>query len=261
SVGGGLIQSAHGRMPVPGPAALEILRAHHIPWRGGPVDEELFTPTGAALLAALADGFLSEPPLLQVERIGYGAGKKELEMPNVLRVMMVDALPESAAMPGHIHHGDSVVQLESNVDDVTGEVLGYLIERLMLEGALDVCILPALMKKGRPGSVIRAIARAEDSERLAKIIIQETGSLGVRVFPSIHRFLAEREKIVVSLELAGQAHQARLKVSRLEGEMISLKPEFEDCKTIAEKTGLALREVREKVEEAGRQAFHKCHPF
>jgi len=261
SVGGGLIQSAHGRMPVPGPAALEILRAHHIPWRGGPVDEELFTPTGAALLAALADGFLSEPPLLQVERIGYGAGKKELEMPNVLRAMMVDALPESAAMPGHIHHGDSVVQLESNVDDVTGEVLGYLIELLMLEGALDVCILPALMKKGRPGSVIRAIARAEDSERLAKIIIQETGSLGVRVFPSIHRFLAEREEIVVSLELAGQAHQARLKVSRLDGEMISLKPEFEDCKTIAEKTGLALREVREKVEEAGRQAFHKCHPF
>ena len=131
----------------------------------------------------------------------------------------------------------------------------------MGEGALDVCILPALMKKGRPGSVIRAIIRAEDSERLAGIIIRETGSLGVRVFPSIHRFLAEREEIVVDLELAGQVNQARLKVSRLEGEMISLKPEYEDCRRIAEKTGLALREVREKVEEAGRLAFHKCHPF
>lgn len=261
SVGGGLIQSAHGLLPVPGPAALEILRAHHIPWRGGPVEEELLTPTGAALLAALADEFLSEPPLLQVERIGYGAGKKELEMPNVLRAMMAEALPGGAAGPGHIHHGDRVVQLESNVDDVTGEVLGYLIERLMGEGALDVCILPALMKKGRPGSVIRAIIRAEDSERLAGIIIRETGSLGVRVFPSIHRFLAEREEIVVDLELAGQVNQARLKVSRLEGEMISLKPEYEDCRRIAEKTGLALREVREKVEEAGRLAFHKCHPF
>ena len=260
-VGGGLIQSAHGLLPVPGPAALEILRAHHIPWRGGPVEEELLTPTGAALLAALADEFLSEPPLLQVERIGYGAGKKELEMPNVLRAMMAEALPGGAAGPGHIHHGDRVVQLESNVDDVTGEVLGYLIERLMGEGALDVCILPALMKKGRPGSVIRAIIRAEDSERLAGIIIRETGSLGVRVFPSIHRFLAEREEIVVDLELAGQVNQARLKVSRLEGEMISLKPEYEDCRRIAEKTGLALREVREKVEEAGRLAFHKCHPF
>ena len=261
SVGGGLIKSAHGLLPVPGPAALEILRARHIPWRGGPVEEELLTPTGAALLAALADEFLSEPPLLQVERIGYGAGKKELEMPNVLRAMMAEALPGGAAGPGHIHHGDRVVQLESNVDDVTGEVLGYLIERLMGEGALDVCILPALMKKGRPGSVIRAIIRAEDSERLAGIIIRETGSLGVRVFPSIHRFLAEREEIVVDLELAGQVNQARLKVSRLEGEMISLKPEYEDCRRIAEKTGLALREVREKVEEAGRLAFHKCHPF
>lgn len=260
-VGGGLIQSAHGLLPVPGPAALEILRARHIPWRGGPVEEELLTPTGAALLAALADEFLSEPPLLQVERIGYGAGKKELEMPNVLRAMMAEALPGGAAGPGHIHHGDRVVQLESNVDDVTGEVLGYLIERLMGEGALDVCILPALMKKGRPGSVIRAIIRAEDSERLAGIIIRETGSLGVRVFPSIHRVLAEREEIVVDLELAGQVNQARLKVSRLEGEMISLKPEYEDCRRIAEKTGLALREVREKVEEAGRLAFHKCHPF
>ena len=260
-VGGGLIQSAHGLLPVPGPAALEILRAHHIPWRGGPVEEELLTPTGAALLAALADEFLSEPPLLQVERIGYGAGKKELKMPNVLRVMMAEALPGGTAGPGHIHHGDRVVQLESNVDDVTGEVLGYLIDRLIEEGALDVCILPALMKKGRPGSVIRAIARAEDSEILAGIIIRETGSLGVRVFPSIHRFLAEREEMVVEVELAGQAHQARLKESRLEGEMISLKPEYEDCRRIAEKTGLALREVREKVEEAGRQAFHKCHPF
>ncbi len=262
-VGGGLIQSAHGLLPVPGPAALEILRARHIPWRGGPVEEELLTPTGAALLAALADEFLSEPPLLQVERIGYGAGKKDLEMPNVLRAMVAEAhLPgQETAGPGHIHHGDRVVQLESNVDDVTGEVLGYLIERLMGEGALDVCILPALMKKGRPGSVIRAIIRAEDSERLAGIIIRETGSLGVRVFPSIHRFLAEREEIVVEVELAGQAHQARLKASRLEGEMISLKPEYEDCRRIAEKTGLALREVREKVEEAGRLAFHKCHPF
>ena len=85
--------------------------------------------------------------------------------------------------------------------------------------------------------------------------------MGVRVFPSIHRFLAEREEMVVEVELAGQVHQARLKASRLEGEMISLKPEYEDCRTIAEKTGLALREVNRKVEEAGRQAFHTRHPF
>jgi len=146
------------------------------------------------------------------------------------------------------------------VDDVTGEVLGHLIERLMQEGALDVSILPALMKKGRAGSVIRAIAKAEDGERLARIIILETGSLGVRIFPSIHRFLAEREEMEVDVQLEGKAHRARVKVSRLEGEVISVKPEYEDCKRIAALTGLALREVSQKVEETGRQALSMCHP-
>lgn len=260
-VGGGFIQSAHGLLPVPGPAALEILRAHNIPWRGGPVEEELLTPTGAALLAALVDEFLPQPPLLLTEGVGYGAGRKDLALPNVLRAMLAKILPEGEARPGHRAHGDRVVQLESNVDDVTGEVLGYLIEKLMQAGALDVSILPALMKKGRAGSVIRAIARAEDGEKVARIIIVETGSLGVRVFPSIHRFLAQREEIEVDVELTGKVHRARVKVSRLGEEIISLKPEYEDCKQIAEETGLALREVSKKVEEAGRQAFKTCHPF
>ncbi|MGB7571073.1 MAG: nickel pincer cofactor biosynthesis protein LarC [Methanothrix sp.] len=261
SVGGGFVRSAHGLLPVPGPAALEILRSHSIPWRGGPMEEELLTPTGAALLAALADEFLARPPLLRAERVGYGAGRKDLEMPNVLRSVLAELLPVGATAPGHGQHGDSVVQLESNVDDVTGEVLGFLIERLMQEGALDVSILPALMKKGRAGSVIRAISRAEDGERLAGIIIRETGSLGVRVFPGIHRFLAEREETQVAVELDGEAHRSRIKVSRLDGAIISLKPEFEDCKRIAEATGLPLREVSQVVKEAGQKAFNTRHPL
>ena len=261
SVGGGFVRSAHGLLPVPGPAALEILRSHSIPWRGGPTEEELLTPTGAALLAALADEFLLQAPLLRAERVGYGAGRKDLEMPNVLRSVLAELLPAGATAPGHGQHGDSVVQLESNVDDVTGEVLGFLIERLMQEGALDVSILPALMKKGRAGSVIRAIARAGDGERLAGIIIRETGSLGVRVFPGIHRFLAEREETQVAVELAGEAHRSRIKVSRLDGAIISLKPEYEDCKRIAEATGLPLREVSQMVKEAGQKAFNTRHPL
>ena len=263
SVGGGFVKTAHGLLPVPGPAALEILRAHHIPWQGGPVEVELLTPTGAALLAALVDDFLPLPPLIRAENVGYGAGRRETQMPNVLRAVLAEAMPagEGEAMPGHGPHGDRVVQLESNVDDVTGEVLGYLIERLMQEGALDVSVLPALMKKGRAGSVIRAIARSEDSERLAGIIIRETGSLGVRVFPSIHRFLAEREEKEVEVELAGRAHRARVKVSRLGKEIISVKAEYEDCRRIAQAAGLPLREVSQKVEEAGRRAFNMCHPF
>jgi len=260
STGSGMVQTAHGLLPVPGPAALEILRAHHIPWQSGPVDRELLTPTGAALLAALIDEFPPQTPHIKAEGVGYGAGSRELEMANVLRVVLAEVLPAGAkAKPFH-SHGDRVVQLESNVDDVTGEVLGHLIERLMQEGALDVSILPALMKKGRAGSVIRAIAKAEDGERLARIIILETGSLGVRIFPSIHRFLAEREEMEVDVQLEGKAHRARVKVSRLEGEVISVKPEYEDCKRIAALTGLALREVSQKVEETGRQALSMCHP-
>ena len=264
SVGGGFVKTAHGLLAVPAPAALEILRAHQIPWKGGPVDEEMLTPTGAALLAVLADEFLHDIPAIQAERVGYGAGKRDLALPNVLRTIMGDVLsaPEAQAKMDHIPHGDRVVQLETNVDDVTGEVLGHLIELLMQAGALDVTILPAIMKKGRAGSVIRAIGSQEETEKLARIIMRETGSLGVRVFPSVHRFLAVREEMRLDVEFAGKTFSACVKVSRLEGEIIMVKPEYEDCKRIADETDLPLRAVSKKVEEAGWWAANpSCHPL
>ena len=253
SVGGGYAASAHGLLAVPGPAAMEILRSHEIPWKGGPVEEELLTPTGAALLATLVDEFVQDFPLIRAERVGYGAGKKELILPNVLRAMVAETLP-AKARPNHETHGNRIVQLETNVDDVTGEVLGHLIEKLMQAGALDVSILPALMKKGRAGFVIRAIVGAEDTELLAKIIIRETGSLGVRVFPSIHRLVAEREQRLVQVEFSGCIYQVPVKVSRMDGELLSVKPEYEDCKRIADETNQPLRTVIQKVEEAGWRA-------
>jgi len=246
SVGGGYVQTAHGLLPVPGPAALEILRAHSIPWQGGPALEEMLTPTGAALLAALVNEFTPVIPPMRAERIGYGAGRRELDVPNVLRSVL-------AAVPAgqNLHHqGDCVVQLESNVDDVTGEVLGYLMERLMQAGALDASVLPALMKKGRGGYVIRVIARREQTETFAGILMEETGSLGVRVFPGIHRLIADRQEISLEVEIGGRTFPARVKVSRTGGRIISIKPEYEDCRSIAEQTGLPLRSVIKKVEEA-----------
>ena len=256
SVGGGYVQSAHGLLPVPGPAALEIMRAHHIPWKGGPVDEELLTPTGAALLAALVDEFVPEFPLIRAESVGYGAGKRDHNLPNVLRGVIAEMIPAQMNSTGkdHAPHGERVVQLETNVDDVTGEVLGHLIELLMQAGALDVSVLPALMKKGRSGNVIRALARHEEMENLARIIVRETGSLGVRVFPSLHRFVAEREIVPVELEISGQSYNASIKVSRMDGAILNIKAEYEDCIKIAEETGLPLRIVIKKVEEAGRRA-------
>jgi uncharacterized protein (TIGR00299 family) protein len=243
SVGGGFVSSHHGRLPVPGPAALEILRSFKIPWRGGPVDQELLTPTGAALLAVLVDEFLPEHPLIRTETVGYGAGGRELAVPNALRGILGEV------GHGHDGHGDRVVQLETNVDDVTGEVLGNLIELLMDAGALDVSLMPAVMKKGRAGNVVSVIARRDDQDRLIEIIMRETGSLGVRVFPSLHRHVAERDQRTVEVKICGQIHQAAVKVSRFEGKMLNIKPEFEDCKRIARETGLPLRTVIKKVEE------------
>jgi uncharacterized protein (TIGR00299 family) protein len=244
SMGGGFMPSVHGLLPVPGPAALEILRAFSIPCRGGPVDQELLTPTGAALFAAMVDEFLQEYPSIKAERVGYGAGGRELTLPNALRTVIGEI--------GHEHLiSDHVVQLETNVDDVTGEVLCHLIEMLMDAGALDVSLIPAIMKKGRSGSVIRAIARNEDIERLSRLIMFETGSLGVRVFPSLHRFVAEREEMAVKIIINGASYDASIKVSRLDGDILNLKPEYEDCKRIAAKTCIPIRTIIKLVEEAG----------
>lgn len=248
SAGGGNISAHHGLLPVPGPAALEILRASNIPWKGGPVDQELLTPTGAALMAVMVDRFVLEYPLVMAEKVGYGAGSRDSSMPNALRAVIGEIRHENLAP-------DRVVQLETNVDDVTGEVLGHLIEMLMDAGALDVSLIPAIMKKGRSGSVIRAIARNDDIERLSRLIMLETGSLGLRVFPSIHRYVAEREQIEIAVVINGVSYRSSAKLSRLGGGILNIKPEYEDCRKIADETRMPLRTIIKKVEEEGWRSF------
>ncbi len=244
SVGGGNVSSQHGLLPIPGPAALEILRTFNVLWKGGPIDQELLTPTGAALLAVMIDRFFLEYPLIRAEKVGYGAGSRDYSMPNALRAVIGEVRHENLAP-------DRVVQLETNVDDVTGEVLGRLIEMLMDAGALDVSLIPAIMKKGRSGSIIRAIAMNDDIERLSRLIMLETGSLGLRVFPSIHRYVAEREEIAVVVVINGVSYRSSAKVSRLGGDILNIKPEYEDCRKIATETKLPLRTIIKKVEEEG----------
>ena len=248
SVGGGFVQSAHGLLPVPGPAVLEILRSHSIPWKGGPVDKELLTPTGAAIFVNIVHQFLDTYPDIRAESVGYGAGSREITLPNALRGVIGEI---------KVHHltPDRVVQLETNVDDVTGEVLGNLIELLMQAGALDVSIVPALMKKGRPGNVITVIARQDDSENLTRLIMNETGSLGLRIFPSVHRNVAKRESRTMTVGINGSLYQASVKVSRLGDTVLNIKPEFEDCKKIATKTGLPLRTVIKRLEDEGKKGI------
>lgn len=244
SVGGGTIPASHGLLPVPAPATLEILRRSNLLWHGGPVDHELLTPTGASILANIVDQAIQEYPGIRAKKVGYGAGTKELEMPNLLRGVIGDL--------DHPHLiQDQIVQLETNMDDVTGEVLGNLIDLLMDNGALDVSIVPATMKKGRNGSIINVIATHADMEDLATMLMKETGSLGVRVFPSIHRYIAKRDISTITIEMHGVAYQSAIKVSRLGKDILNVKAEYEDCRRIATKTGIALREVIRRVEEEG----------
>ncbi len=250
SVGSGTVIAAHGRLPVPAPATLEVLLESGLLWRGGPVEGELLTPTGAAILAEFADEVASEYPLIRAEATGYGAGTKDLEIPNLLRGVVGELLDRPGHPSAHAHTDhDRVVQLETNVDDVTGEVLGNLIDLLMDEGALDVSIVPAVMKKGRPASIVKVIARKEEMDRLARIVMRETGSLGIRVFPSLHRFVAKREERTIEVEICGRVFSVRVKVSYFGGERVQIKAEHEDCKRIATEVGLPLREVSRRAEE------------
>ena len=246
-VGSGFVDTKHGRLPVPAPATLEILCNSSLILRGGPVEEELLTPTGAAILAHFVQKCDIFFPEIAVKKIGYGAGSKELDIPNALRIVIgeMDAL---------IH--DSIEVLETNVDDVTGEILGNLLEELMKLGAKDVAIIPATMKKGRSGHIIQIIAKSTDVGVLARKVIEETGSLGVRVIPTRHRRIAKRKMASVAIEVAGRKHKADVKIATdNNGKLVNISAEFDDCKRIANENGIPVKEAIRRVEEVAWSRF------
>ncbi|AKB42571.1 nickel pincer cofactor biosynthesis protein LarC [Methanosarcina vacuolata] len=247
NVGSGTIECAHGVLPVPAPATLELLKKGKFYFRGGAEQKELLTPTGAAILAHFARP-LEAFPQGRVISIGYGAGDSELAGPNVLQGMLCEL--DSCLIT------DIIEVLETNADDVSGEVLGNLFEELLAMGARDVAILPATMKKGRPAHVIKVIAKPEDTEKLARKIIIETGSLGVRVIPTRHRLMAARRIEPVKFEVEGQIYESAVKIARdSEGILLNISAEFEDCKKIAKASGIPVKEVMRKAEEAARKLF------
>jgi uncharacterized protein (DUF111 family) len=184
--------------------------------------------------------------------VGYGAGTRELDgLPNVLRLI----LGEPAA--GNLLH-DNIYVLETSVDDVPGEVIGYTIERLYQAGARDCIIIPVYAKKNRPGQLIQVIADADKTESLAQILIAETGTLGMRVFPS-RRYVLNRETKPVTVEIAGTSYQVNVKVSRdATGRILNVKPEYEDTKTLAETSCRPLREITRLVQEAADHVLERA---
>ncbi|MGZ4857668.1 MAG: nickel pincer cofactor biosynthesis protein LarC, partial [Methanobacteriaceae archaeon] len=238
ALGGGRIKIKHGDLSVPAPATLEILK--NIPVVGGPVEYELTTPTGAAIMVNIVDEFSYFYPLITNRRIGYGAGKLDLELPNILRIIKGDSPVKT----------DKISILETNLDDVTGEVLGHTFNRLLEVGALDVTVIPTITKKNRPGQLLRVFTRPSDCDTVAEAIIRETGTLGIRVMPYVHRNIASRKIVPIKVVIKGKEEDIRIKVGMIGDEIINYSPEFDDAKKISKETGLPLKDVIKKSDMA-----------
>jgi len=249
AVGGGLFKFSHGTVPSPAPATLEILRSKGFPMVGGPIDFELTTPTGAALLVNMVDEVAPFYPTIKPMRTGYGAGTKDFQtIPNVLRITIGEPLDYCLL-------SDEIYVMETNLDDVTGEVIGYTIDRVLQEGARDISVIPMTTKKNRPGYILKMISDKENVERLSLLLMEETGTLGVRMYPCKRHILA-RETIPIEFKIEELNEVIHMKVSmNTEGRIIQIKPEYDDVKHLAEKTGKTLREIMNLVIEKVRRKF------
>ncbi len=248
NVGGGTVVCAHGTFPVPAPATADLLRG--LPTYSAHVLHELVTPTGAALLRAIAPVF-GPQPAMHVERIGYGAGTRDTkDFPNVLRLSVGEA-SETAEADGHSHAAEreTVTVLEAALDDLSPQVLAYVAETALARGALDAMLTPTIMKKGRPGTVLTVLCKPADSAALERLILTETSTLGVRIRQESRSCL---ERIHVAV---GTAYgEVRIKGGSLHGQTMNAAPEFEDCRAAAATHRVPIKQVQQAAIAAYLQA-------
>ena len=231
--GGGSVEGAHGLLPVPAPATLELIARARAPVSGAGGQGELVTPTGAAIVTTLAR---FERPAMRVTKVGYGAGSRDFEgRPNVLRLWLGEILPVATA---------SMLLIETNIDDMSPELLGYVQGRLFAAGAADVWFTPIQMKKNRPATKLSALCSIEKEDAIVGVLLRESSTLGVRV-TEVRRHEAEREVITFPSSLG----PAMVKIKRWEGEPPQLSPEYESCRRLAEELSLPLAEVYRIVQE------------
>jgi uncharacterized protein (TIGR00299 family) protein len=236
NVGGGTVHCAHGTFPVPAPATAELLK--HAPVYSGEVKAELVTPTGAAIAHVLATEF-REFPRMQVEKIGYGAGTRDFpHHPNVVRISIGESL-EAHDLAAPV---ETISVLEANLDDLNPQLFGYVVERALAAGALDVFGAPVQMKKNRPGMLLTVLCRPGDRDRLARLIFTETTTLGIRMREE-HRATLVRRTDTIETRWGA----VRMKVANLNGTVANFAPEYEDCRRIAEQHALPLKHVMQEV--------------
>jgi hypothetical protein len=232
NVGGGMVKCAHGTIPIPAPATLELLK--NAPIYSGEIQKELVTPTGAAIVNVLARRFTSFPKM-KTERIGYGAGTRDFkDFPNVLRMTVGESSDENKVLAPE----ETITILEANVDDMTPQVFGYVMDRVLQEGALDVFATPVQMKKNRPAMLLTVLCYPEDAQRLTQLIFAETTTIGVRTRQEQRTRLARRH-----LSVTTKWGEVRMKLANLNGSISNYAPEYEDCRLIAEQQRVPLKMV------------------
>ena len=230
-LGGGHVHTEHGVLPVPAPATVELLRG--APTHSSGIQRELVTPTGAAIATTLAARFGEIPPM-QLRGVGYGAGSAELEeKPNVLRLVLGERIETQTEA-----WDASITVIETNVDDMSPQIYGYFAEKALAAGALDVFSTPAHMKKNRPGLLITILSEPANVSPLVDLIFRETTSIGVRAHEARRKTL-DRELVPVETRFGS----VRMKVSRMNGSLLTATPEYDDCQTIAAERGVPLKEV------------------
>jgi uncharacterized protein (TIGR00299 family) protein len=236
NVGGGTVVCAHGAFPIPAPATLELLR--HAPVYSGEIQKELVTPTGAAIVSVLASRF-SHFPAMKTEKTGYGAGTRNFEnSPNVLRI----SVGETAERHPSPFPVEEITVLEANVDDMTPQVFGYVMEQALQNGALDAFGTPVQMKKSRPGMLLTVLCRTEDTQALTKFILAETTTLGVRMRRENRAALTRRH-----VSVRTKWGEVRMKLANLNGSISNYAPEYEDCRQIAKEKKVPLKTVMQEA--------------
>jgi hypothetical protein len=237
-LGSGFTRISGGEIACPAPATLETLCRHQIAYSSYPVNTEMTTPTGAAIFANIADRIVDAYPPMTPLRVGYGTGSRLVQgRPSVLRVaegMNFDAIQ------------DRIIMLETNLDDVPGETVGYTVEKLREAGAVDVFVTTASGKKNRPVQILHIITNQQDYPGLLEILMDETSTLGVRIL-DIPRLVAHRTRQVMRVTVRGEVFDVSVKTSTVNGDVLVKKPEYEDLKKIAQHLNIPLNKVREEV--------------
>ena len=239
NVGGGTVKCAHGIFPVPAPATVELLKG--APSYSSGVQAELVTPTGAAIAATLSDRF-GHFPEMKIKQSAYGAGSRDFPgHPNVLRIVIGDSQPLLATKTG----SEIISVLEANLDDMNPQVFGYVMDRLLEEGALDVFGMPVQMKKNRPGTLLTVLCRPEEAAKVTEMLFSETTTLGVRRREESRQILARRWENVRT-----EWGEVRIKIASMNGTVTNYAPEYEDCRRIAAEHHVPLKTVLQEATRA-----------